>query len=317
MVKPPTSVYYPFDSEAPAVFRASSIDNYIATAFIVVMMYDHIITLDKEIAWIWTLKWRLPKFLFLMNRYIISPLIVLIGIVDFIFPITLSFCDVIVHLAPWVAVLSFGIAEGVLILRVCALYGQRKLFVWLVVGLFAIEIISVIVNTSILMGETRQLYYYEFLPGCWSNTAGSGIYSFWIPFTIFDGIVMLLTLYKVFPLRNSRSPAVSLLARDSVVYFVILFSALVINEVVYKLGIPYNLMLPAECIACISISRMMMNIRGLVMDDPGHTAYLQSLSFQFLTAGDSIGQHRAIRLQNVGSEALSSPTIKSATYEAA
>jgi len=312
MVKPPASVYFPFDSEAPAVFRSATIDNYISTAFIVVMLYDHFLTLDKEIAWIWTLKWRLPKFLFLMNRYVISPLIVLIGIVDFIFPITFSFCHVIINMAPWVAVLSFGIAEAVLILRVCALYGQRKLFVRLLIGLFAIEIISVIVNTSIQLKETRQIHYYEFLPGCWSNTTGSGIYSFWIPFTIFDGIVMFLTLYKVFPLRDSRSPAVSLLARDSVVYFVILFSALVVNEVVYKLGIPYNLMLPAECIACASISRMMMNIRGLVMDDPGHTAYLQSLSFHLSTTGDS---NRATRLQIVGSAALSSPTIKSVTYE--
>jgi len=314
MVKPPASVYYPFDSEAPIIFLYNGIDNYIATAFIVVMVYDHVITSDKEIAWIWTLKWRLPKFLFLINRYVISPLIVVIGVVDFIFPITLSFCDVIVHLAPWVAVLSFGIAEAVLILRVCALYGQRKLFVRLLTGLFALEMIAVIANTSILMRGTKQLYYYEFLPGCWSNTP-EGIYSFWIPFTIFDGIIMLLTLYKVVPFRDGRNRTVSLLARDSIVYFVVVFSTMVINEVVYKLGIPFDLMLPSECIACISISRMMMNIRGLVMDDPIHTVYLQSLSF--ISAGSSNGQPRSIRLQTLQFEPSPSPAMKSATCDVA
>jgi len=51
--------------------------NYIVLAFLMLMVYDHLLTFDKEVEWIWTLKWRLPKFLFLINNYAISPLIIL------------------------------------------------------------------------------------------------------------------------------------------------------------------------------------------------------------------------------------------------
>jgi len=141
------------------------------------------------------------------------------------------------------------------------------------VGLLALAMIGGLVNASILMEETKLLYY-KFLPACWSNTAGSSIYSFWVPFTICNSGTMFLTLTKVVPFRDGRSAVDSLFARDSIVYFAVLFSTMMISEVVYRLGIPLSLLLPAECIACILISRMMMNIRELVKDDPDYTAYL-------------------------------------------
>jgi len=198
---------------------------------------------------------------------------------------------------------------AILIIRVCALYGQQKLFARFLTGIFALEMISAVVNTSLLLRETRQLYYYEFLPGCWSYLA-HGVYSFWIPFTIFDGIIMFLTLYKVFPFRGGHGRTVSLLARDSIVYFVVLFSTMVINEIVYKLGIQFDLQLPSECIACISVSRMMMNIRGLAMDDPDNTVHLQTL--RFASNGSSNAPHHP---WTMNPESLPTPTINSATYE--
>jgi hypothetical protein len=35
------------------------------------------------------------------------------------------------------------------------------------------------------------------------------------------------------------------------------------------------------------VSRMMMNIRGLILDDPEHTTYLQTLQFVTVTNSDS------------------------------
>lgn len=269
------------------------------------MVYDHALTFGREVEWIWTLKWRLPKVLFLINRYITSPLILVIGLANLVFPVALSTCNVIVHLSPWVTILSFAISEAVLVIRVCALYAQRKIFVRLLVGFYALDMIAVIVNSSFLTQETIPTYFYEFLPGCWSYILRTDLYSFWIPFAILDGIVALCTVYRVFMFRDCRSPTVSLLARDSIVYYVIIFVTLIVNEVSFRIGLNFDLMIVSECIACISISRMMMNIRGLIMDDPKHTLHLQTIQFT-----EQISQ-----LENIP-ETLSGSTMHG-TYEMA
>jgi len=105
------------------------------------------------------------------------------------------------------------------------------------------------------------------------------LYTIWIPFTILDGIIMLLTSYKVFPFRDGHNSTVALLARDSIVYFVVIFSTSLINIAAYTQELGFSLMIPIQCIACVSISRMMMNLRGLVMDDPGNTVRFQTLKF--------------------------------------
>jgi len=175
---------------------------------------------------------------------------------------------------PWIAVCSFAVAQAVLIVRACALYGQRKLFVRLLTGFFALEMVSVIFFTTLLTLDAASAL--KICPR--SNCNFDSIYFIlWMPFPVFDGIIMLLTLYKAFPFRGGRSPTASLLARDSVFYFIALFSAMIANLFGTTFGL--NLMLPAECIASISISRMMMNLRGLVMDDPDNTAHLRTLKF--------------------------------------
>jgi len=184
-------------------------------------------------------------------------------------------------------VFSFAIADIFLVIRVGALYGRRKPFMVFLAGFYALAMISAIVNTYILTHAKEDGFdFCVLMAGC----SAKGFYSFWIPFTIFDGVIMLLTLYKVSSFRHCHGPAVSLLARDSIVYFLVLFSTLVINLVVYKHDFFFGLMVPSQCIVCISISHMMMNIRGLVMDDPDNTVHLRTLKFAPRDgAGDRLG----------------------------
>jgi len=46
-----------------------------------------------------------------------------------------------------------------------------------------------------------------------------------------------------------------------------------------QVGITVSVQIPAQCVASIAVGRMMMNIRGLVLDDPAHTMHLQTLQF--------------------------------------
>jgi len=129
MSVPSTTTYYPFDSGALQAFTATQGDNILNAAFITLLLYDHAITLDKEVEWIWTLRWRLPKILFITNRYPITVLLLLTVIPEYAYPIFVPFCKV--HLGLWLLVplLNFGAVELLLIIRVCSLYGNSKVTV--------------------------------------------------------------------------------------------------------------------------------------------------------------------------------------------
>ncbi|KIM73039.1 hypothetical protein PILCRDRAFT_734028 [Piloderma croceum F 1598] len=73
------SSYAPLDSYAPTIFSEALATNYMNAGFLMLLLYDHVITLDKEVDWIWTLQWRLPKVIFIVNRYAITPLLVILS----------------------------------------------------------------------------------------------------------------------------------------------------------------------------------------------------------------------------------------------
>jgi len=153
-------------------------------------------------------------------------------------------------------------------------------------GLFVFETIAVIVNDANLSHHMKAFSAYESLPGCWVHITGN-LYRSWIPLMIFEGIIMFLTLYKVFPFRTSTlTPIITLLARDSILYFVAIFSSMVMNVLDFKLITEFSLLFPTAFIACVTVSRMMMNLRGLIMEDPDHTVQLQTLHFASASTTD-------------------------------
>jgi len=85
-----TTTYVPLDSYAPPTFVLIRTINYVTAVSLGLLLYDHTITLDKEVEWIWTLKWRLPKIVFIFNRYVITLLLLMEAIPGFIFPLSVS-----------------------------------------------------------------------------------------------------------------------------------------------------------------------------------------------------------------------------------
>ncbi|KIM92228.1 hypothetical protein PILCRDRAFT_115963 [Piloderma croceum F 1598] len=86
----PAVRYVPLNTDSPAVFRGARVSNYLTAAFVTLLLYDHVISLDKEVEWIWTLRWRLPKMIFIINRYLITLLLLLACFTDFMYPLPVS-----------------------------------------------------------------------------------------------------------------------------------------------------------------------------------------------------------------------------------
>jgi len=98
------------------------------------------------------------------------------------------------------------------------------------------------------------------------------------PFVVVDGVLVLLVAYKWILYRKEMNRTFAVLARDSILYFIVVFAFLALvlaNDA--GAYIPVNFLPPSQCISSIFAGRMMMNIRGLILDDPGHTIHLKSL----------------------------------------
>jgi len=138
--------------------------------------------------------------------------------------------------------------------------------------------------SQVLYGELfYNVLYYEFLPGCWSDTSHRHAKRL-APTAIMmsvEVIFMLLVTYKLFSSRNELNRTITLLARDSIVYFVVVavFLVVLLINMVQGTVLVSLTNIPMICIRSIAVGRMMMNIRGLIMDDPEYTVHLQTLSF--------------------------------------
>jgi len=286
-----TTSYYPFNSNAPVFFKNTQTNNYLDVAFLTMLLYDHAITLDKEVEWIWTLRWRLPKIVFFLNRYVVCPLILLCTIPDFIFPVSISYCNFEHNYLSFIPVLAFCVTEFILVTRVCSLYGNGKFIIWSLRGLLAGSVAGSAAVTALYVRQWYSILSFKFLPGCWIFSTYLKPLPGWPMWAVFlsaDGVLMLLTAYKLLSYRNRMNKTVAMLARDSIVYFIIIFACVlmdIISEVDDNIVISFSN--PTMCISSIVVGRMMMNIRGLIMEDPEYTVHLQTLQFATWNNTDS------------------------------
>ncbi|KIM75645.1 hypothetical protein PILCRDRAFT_827079 [Piloderma croceum F 1598] len=182
----------------------------------------------------------------------------------------------------WSPILNVGVAELLMIVRVCSLYGHSKYTIWSLGGIFILALSATAVFQVLFMRTYIIVLYYEFLPGCYGvMTSTSEQWHVWIPALAFEGILMLLTIYKVISsYYNQMNRTITVLARDSMVYFVIAFVglALTVANSIHAIVV-FSILLPIQCIISIAVGRMMMNIRGLNLDDSEHTVHLRTLEF--------------------------------------
>jgi len=245
------------------------------------------------------LKWRLPKYLFLTSRYVLPPLLladrqacvpssvffVCLQPASYIMKESLiaSSCNFIVRFHRSIQAISFIVVELVLLLRVSALYGHNKITMGILIGIFTCQLVAVVVMTVFVTKTSSLSLYYEFIPGCWTDSWNRG-YAWWIPFACFDGILFILAFIKTLSYQENPCSIARILAQDSICYFAIAFGCQVINIVSQRYFTIVTVVLvgfPAEWVACIAVSRMMMNIIGLVFDDPHGTLGIEISTLEF------------------------------------
>ncbi|KAF8177317.1 hypothetical protein K438DRAFT_2022285 [Mycena galopus ATCC 62051] len=271
---------------------------YTNIAFVTFMVFDHAITFDTEVARIWTLQWRLPKVLFLINRYVVPPMLIFNGIVPTIYNLPDSLCTFVDRQwTSWPNIISLGTVEIILMLRVFAICGHRKAIRTFLIGLFICVMIAWVTLSVVIMQVSTGSPGGFLFPGCLFS-APTYFFAAWIPAVVFESTIVLITLYYLSAYEWSTEINVTLrvLARDSIVYFLIIFSILVSNLFIARLGRGFLgslLIAPSSVVACVGAARMMMNIRELDGERGPRTTTLHRNTMEFRGA-------RSTTVGNVG-----------------
>ncbi|KAI0797545.1 hypothetical protein C8Q75DRAFT_801484 [Abortiporus biennis] len=282
-----------------------------------ILLYDHIITFGQEVATMWSSRWSVPKVLFLLNRYLVVAILVFNGL-----------ASSQTHLSNKLRIL----------LAVASMYnynhkyncrrdtggscmGRRDnkiaLTVAMTLYIFGIGVlVGLTIRDYVGEGPVEAVDDFAALPGCYARTVPDIIAGYWISPLIIESIFFAMITWRAVGWWKSRTPlppTMVLLARDSAIYFLVIFVLLIVNLFVFEYGPPFlssMMVTPSNTAGCIAGSRMLLNIRSLAHeeDESHHDAGDYELSRMFFksrkfrTRGSGSGGGRSVGWSSSGDE---------------
>ncbi|KAJ7693892.1 hypothetical protein B0H17DRAFT_1330224 [Mycena rosella] len=280
------SEYAPTEAEAYASLTITQ--NYVLYATSALLVYELIVTFDDEVERVWSLKWRLPKLLFVLNRYITRGLLILQFIAGGYPGTSASVCRIYGYWQVIPPRLAIFAAQAVMVIRLWAIYNNSRQILYLLIVLFTMEVGAVVACMALAVLATQGSSQPAPL-GCGLDALTPLLKGYaagtWIAPVCFEFLILVITLVKVFPpmppalvqkanfmkgfgvATRDRNPTLDMLARDSIIYFAFIFTFTLANTVLYELDFAayYHAILlgPTSAISCIAVSRMIINIRSL------------------------------------------------------
>ncbi|KAF9552411.1 hypothetical protein CPC08DRAFT_714634 [Agrocybe pediades] len=245
----------------------------------VIILYDYATTFDQEVSLVWQGPLSIGKLLFISSRYyaLFATIFDFYGL--FSPPDSTSFCTKFYRWQGWTSIVVTMLAQGILQLRVYALYTKNRRVLMAMVTLFLLSISF----AALIMGEILSELIVMVSPipplGRFCSIDTSKImrisHVFWLPAIIFDTFLSVLAIIKSCKLRKSLANSVfrqtgeklvDILFRDSAIYFFVITATYVTCMVIWIIDPRRLTELPlgfAVAFPCVVSNRMVLNLRGI------------------------------------------------------
>ncbi|KAJ7713306.1 hypothetical protein B0H14DRAFT_3016718 [Mycena olivaceomarginata] len=235
------------------------------------LFYDYFLVLDWEISRYWGTPFTWPNILFFANRY--GTLLGNIPVVMEYFwsekstPEKIKICLGIESYHQYFIIVTQLIVGAMLMLRTYALYERSKrilaLMIAFTIGAVGVGIWSVLSGKAVDKSTNLPLYF-----GCnypTSKAQGVSLATAWAGVAVFDCMIFLLTLYKVFTRRRPNGgDLLTVLLRDGSVYFGVMVMSNSANILTFIFGTSYTKGIATTLVnvtSSIMITRLMLNLR--------------------------------------------------------
>jgi len=171
--------------------------------------------------------------------------------------------------------------QGILQLRVYALYNRSKKILLFLLTLCVVEVAAMVVLAGITLSHLEHLPIASTSTGCYYKGLLGLSAVFWVPGLIYEPILFGLVAFKAWPLKTKGMsvPLVTRIARDSLLYFIVIFAELLISTVIWAQAPTYiNIMMPwSAALPSVLGGRLLLNMREMALAQGGHTYVLETL----------------------------------------
>jgi len=242
-----------------------------------IIVFEHLITFDEEVELIWKSTWSLGKVLFLLNRYYSLAAFIFNNYELFSPALTDTFCLRFFQWQGWTGLLGCMFAEGILQIRIYALYSLNKKILALMLILFVLCLTSsAYVMITVLSSVTASAFP---VPGgtfCIVKGVPRHFYTFWIPMLLFETLLCTLAIIQGVQTYKAQGSLfrrgrqlVGILVRDSLMYFLIICSTYLTCLLMWAvapvnlLGVPIGFSL---AMSCVLANRVVLNVRQINRD---------------------------------------------------
>jgi len=227
------------EAEFLTLLSAEQLSKFCAIGAYSWFLYDYLIMLPTEIQYVWIKPWGISKALFLWMRYFGAALLTVYMGILFTPSHSEQFCF---HYFVWEGCggsLMLFTVEVVLQLRIFAMYNRNKTLATVNLVFFALEIVAMltIYNVGITFGTT--LATPAGVTGCWGFTTNY-LFSIWFPGLAFECWLAGLAVWKAVDrsrkgvmVNGQKVDLLSLLIRDSVIYFFLIAAGLASNAIIW------------------------------------------------------------------------------------
>ncbi|KAJ7141572.1 hypothetical protein C8R46DRAFT_1135285, partial [Mycena filopes] len=249
--------------------RETFVNNCATAAFIVILVYDWLLTLGVEIDYIWRQKMSWGKLLYFINRYlVIIDLVILLNCI----------CVPWFHIDSWLGVLSIVSIDTIMLVRAWAMWQRSKR---VLVLLLSLQVVFTMCLKFLLPSSTSPAEPAIPSPNnirpCLTGFARPDVlYALWMGVVVWDLTIMVATLMRAIPtirLDRSVAPIISLILRDGIQYFVLMLLIALGNIVVINKapGPLATMLLTLQRVTNSVIgSRIMLNLRGMLLNPGSH-----------------------------------------------
>jgi len=258
-----------------ALYRLNLIPLYVVLCSLVWVLHDYCITLEDEVAYIWSQRPNFGRVMFFWIRYYTIVLVIfdVVQIHSFTLPgvRTLALCLAADPTIRILGAISLWSVEIVMQIRIYALYSRSKqvavfngtLFI-ISIGLFLwVLIIDANHRKSLIIGLVKLP-----LIGCPSINGGSQ-WALWVPATVYEFILFGFAVYKSIVSStarvklNRRQSLMAVLLQENIIYFLLIGFLLIVNNLmaVESIGIPWFGFGPFHASIGIATSRMFIHLR--------------------------------------------------------
>ncbi|KZT36293.1 hypothetical protein SISSUDRAFT_1050073 [Sistotremastrum suecicum HHB10207 ss-3] len=186
-------------------------------------VHDWLLTFGDEIAHIWHSNWRIPKTLFLLNRYpVIANAVLQVTYTMVISSNNPSSCEMLLKAIISMKFAGIIVSEVILFLKVLSLY-RNSHAVYATLGLFASfcmisAVIVIIIWADSVAWSSIPLHLFQ---GCIPKASMAIIADVWI-MVVWEILIVGMAVYKSYQTwRDTPSSLFGVLCRDGIHYFVL------------------------------------------------------------------------------------------------